>query len=432
MTRIAIMALGSFGDINPFLGLGVGLARRGHTVHFITNDYYRRWVEGAGLAFVPLGTRQAFEAMMANPDLWHPERGFELAFGIAADWSGEGFERLKALDGDGLDVVVAPFQCYGARLAREVLGVPLLTVLPNPIMAESVHDPVRYSVLRPLSRLGPLAARLLYAIVDRVYDGTVRPRLNRLRRTLGLEALPWVGPWQFSPDAVVGLWPDWLRGPQRDWPPQMRLTGFITYDGPSGEDASVTLGGKPIVFTPGTAMVDAKAFFAAGLAAVEALGADALFVTRFADQLPARLPDRVKHLPFAPFATLFAQASAVVHHGGIGTAARALAAGVPQLIMPTAHDQFDNAHLLARAGVGATVLRRDFTGPVVAATLRRLLNDPAVAHACADGARALAAQDPLSETCDLIEALAVARRHEQVPATDDAPQGSAASTIPAQ
>jgi hypothetical protein len=82
------------------------------------------------------------------------------------------------------------------------------------------------------------------------------------------------------------------------------------------------------------------------------LGRRALFVTR----LPL-----VRHAHYAPFSQLLSRSAALVHHGGIGTAAHALKAGVPQLVAPCCYDQFDNAAHLRRLGVSRTVARDRYT-----------------------------------------------------------------------
>lgn len=93
----------------------------------------------------------------------------------------------------------------------------------------------------------------------------------------------------------------------------------------------------------GTAQAQSHVFFANATTACERLKYSGILITQYAEQIQARLPPGVRHVPYAPLATLLPHARAIVHHGGIGTSARALAAGIPQLVAPLAYDQFDNA-----------------------------------------------------------------------------------------
>ena len=93
----------------------------------------------------------------------------------------------------------------------------------------------------------------------------------------------------------------------------------------------------------------------------------------------------------------------MVHQGGVGTAAQALAAGVPQLVVPLKNDQFDNARRLERLGVARVSSRRDCTAAVMARHLDYLLTSPVVAERCREYAGRLAVADALGDACRLIE-----------------------------
>jgi UDP:flavonoid glycosyltransferase YjiC (YdhE family) len=84
------------------------------------------------------------------------------------------------------------------------------------------------------------------------------------------------------------------------------------------------------------------------------------------------------HADYAPFSELLPHCAALVHHGGIGTTAQGLACGVPQVVMPMAHDQPDNAARLTRLGVGAAIAPHRFNADTVAQALQSLLHDDAV------------------------------------------------------
>ena len=99
------------------------------------------------------------------------------------------------------------------------------------------------------------------------------------------------------------------------------------------------------------------------------------------------------HVPYAPFSALMPRLRALVHHGGIGTSAQALAAGIPQLVVPFAHDQFDNAARLRRLGVADT-LRPAATVADWLAAVRGLFDAPGRAVALQGCAERMATATP--------------------------------------
>jgi UDP:flavonoid glycosyltransferase YjiC (YdhE family) len=113
----------------------------------------------------------------------------------------------------------------------------------------------------------------------------------------------------------------------------------------------------------------------------------------------------VRYEPYAPLSLVLPRCAALVHHGGIGTSAQGLAAGVPQLTMPMGFDQPDNATRLFRLGVGRWVRPGRFQGKTVAAALRDLLDNPRVAGACRHWADQITSTPAIGKTCDLLEEL---------------------------
>jgi UDP:flavonoid glycosyltransferase YjiC (YdhE family) len=195
--------------------------------------------------------------------------------------------------------------------------------------------------------------------------------------------------WMHSPDLVLGLFPDWFAPVPRDWPRVFETTGFVGYDGGAGEDrldshveAFLAAGSAPVVVTPGSANAHGREFFAGAIAACVALGRRALLITPHEDQLPHVLPQGIAHAKYVPFSAVLPKAAAFVHHGGIGSVSQGLAAATPQLLMPMAHDQPDNAVHAERLGVAAWIPARRWNAATVAPALDRLLGDPGVSEAC--------------------------------------------------
>jgi UDP:flavonoid glycosyltransferase YjiC (YdhE family) len=412
--NILLNPAGSSGDVLPFIRLGMALKARGQDVTVITMGRYEPLARHAGLAFVEWVSPEALKAVEDNPDLWHPTRGLVLAIRALEPWYRPLHELIRARYVPGRTVLVAGSLNLAARLAHDWLGVPLATLLLQPAFLRSAH---RSPVLPGLPTPGwaPRAwKRLAYFLRDvLVLDRVAAPAVNALRAELGLPpARSILGNWWHSPQRVVGLFPDWFGPPQPDWPAQVRLTGFPLYDGlgaepvPDGLDEFLEAGRPPVVFTPGTMMRHPQRFFSAAVDACRRLGSRGLLLTRFRDQVPPDLPRGVRHFDYVPLSRVLPRAAALVSHGGIGTVSQALAAGVPQLVMPLGFDQFDNAARLGRLGVAATLTPRAFRGPAVAHQVACLLDSPAVARACRAVAARLRKDAWEGPTCRAVEELA--------------------------
>lgn len=414
--RVLLAPLGSHGDVHPFLGLGLALKARAHDVHVITSPVFRPLVERYGFEFAPVGTAADFDAMIHDPDMWTPRRSLRAIFGDAdrlTRHAREGYRHIIERYIPGETVLAAGLLAFWARLAHDRPGVPLASVHLQPSVMASHADPPEFAQLRMRAWWPRPVKSLLYWVGDRlIVDPMLRPVVNALRADLGLPPVRRVlGKWMHSPQRIVGLFPEWF-GHAPDWPPQFRHAGFVRFDQadtapvPPEVEALLTAGGPPVVFSFGSAMRQGKPYFAAAVEACRLLGRRGLLLAKGRDQIPESLPATVRHAEYAPFSAVFPRAAAVVHHGGIGTCAQGLAAGVPQLVMPLAFDQPDNARRLERLGVGARVWPRHFTGPAVAAALRAVLDSPARVTRCQDLARRVRGDDAVGKACDLIEALA--------------------------
>jgi rhamnosyltransferase subunit B len=192
--------------------------------------------------------------------------------------------------------------------------------------------------------------------------------------------------WMHSPQGVLGLFPDWFASPQNDWPPRVTLTGFPLFDDADFRNVDEELenflveGPAPIVFTPGSTLVDGLSYYTAATAALNALDHRGIFLASQGTALP-RLTSNILVRSYVPLSKLLPRARAIVHHGGIGTASQAFAAGIPQLITPFAHDQFDNAARVQSLGCGVQ-LRSRASGPAMLKILKQLLADEGVQSNC--------------------------------------------------
>ncbi len=411
--NILIVALGSAGDTHPFVALGQTLQRRGHRVTLLANGVFESLVNSAGLAFVPLNTAEEYHELTRNPDLWHPTRAFPVVMDAALVSARRQIDLLQPRIEEGNTVIIGSNIALGARLARDKFHVPTAMVHLSPIIIRSIEAPPVFGGL-PLPRRSPRwLKRAVFTLLDvAIVNRAVMPRLNDFAAEIGLPAIK-AGffDWIHSPDLTIGLFPAWFAPPQSDWPASIRLTGFPLYDErdvagvPAVIEDFLAAGSPPVIFTPGSAMRFGQGFFAAAVSTCNRLGRRAILLTRYKEQIPPSLPSGVIHADYVPLSLILPRSAALVHHGGIGTMSQALAAGVPQVVMPMAHDQHDNADRARRLGVSQTVPGRRFSARTLTRALTLLLDKAAVADAARQVAGRFKDHSPLEDTAAAIEGL---------------------------
>jgi rhamnosyltransferase subunit B len=390
--RACLVTFGSSGDVHPMLALGQALRSRGRAVTLLSNPVFAPAAAAAGLDFIGVGEPRHYEDAVGHPKLWHPVDGLGVMWRyLLRPALAPTYDAIAALASNERLVLVASPVAMGARLAQERLGIPLVSVYTAATMLRSIEHPLTLAQWRVPRWLPRPAVRAAWALLDRVkLEPLVRPGLDAERARLGLPALQAsvFGAWMHSPLAGVALFPAWFAAPAPDWPQQVQQGGFPLYDDPAATlshslQSFLDAGPAPVVFMPGTARQHADAFFQQAVRSCVAKGWRGVLLGQPGAQLAAQLPPSIHAAGYAPFAPLLGRARALVHHGGIGSSAQALRAGIPQLLVPQAYDQFDNAMRLEALGVAATI-GWDATGlQSMPERLRQLLARPEVALACA-------------------------------------------------
>jgi len=409
--------VGSSGDVHPFLGIAQALHQRGHEVTVISAETFRRPATQCGLQFIPYITDEEFQQLVSDPDLWHPRRGLRVILGMMAEHLRGAYDRLCDVYQPDRTVIVAASLAFAARVFQDRHAAPVISMHLAPSAFRTLHLQPSGVPGQDLSWLPKPLKQLMWWVLDRVLlDPDIAPAINRLRADIGLPAIsrPFKD-WLHSPDRTIGLFPPWFGPPQPDWPEQARLTGFPLFDETGQHELNPELerfldgGTPPIAFTPGSAHCQAGDFFATAIEATAIMRRRCLLLTRYPEQLPRDIPDHARHEAYVPFSSLLPRCAAIVHHGGVGTCAQGLAAGIPQLTMPMGFDQPDNATRLHRLGVGSWVVPKKFTGERVAEALARILADKGIEKSCGRWKSEIAAGDPVAETCKLIEEIADSR-----------------------
>jgi rhamnosyltransferase subunit B len=422
VAAIALVTFGSAGDVHPMLAIGRSLRQRGHRVVLLTNPAFAADAARVGLEFRPVGSADDLRQTVAHPKLWHPVDGFGVMWRYLLRPALEPtYEALSVLAREGVRLVVASPVALGARVAQEQLGLRLVSAYTAATMLRTVRNPMTMAQWRVPAWLPVSLRRLAWEQLDRrKLQPLVLPALEQLRGRLGLAPLKQsvFGQWMHSPEAGVALFPSWFAAAPSDWPQQVQQAGFPLYDdeadavdGVRAIDplaaplaAFLANGARPVVFMPGTAAHANGAFYRAALAACQQSGRRGVLLGAVPADLAASLPATVHAQPYASFPHLLPAASALVHHGGIGSCAQALRAGIPQLLLPQAYDQFDNAMRVERLGVGQALQHTSLDR--MGEALAGLLASPRVAAACAEAAVRLRSDDARAAVVRLVERLA--------------------------
>lgn len=410
--NIFVAALGSYGDVYPMVGLAKNLQSRGHSITLFTHSHFSSLAQNYELDSVAIDTQEDYDRFANHPDLFDPRKAFSVFAGqiIMPNVRTIYNSVLDAIQ-PGKTILVAPITVFAARLIQEKYGIPLVTIHTMPMQIKSAYEVPRVAGLS-LPTWSPVwLNRLYWSIADKlVIDPLICPELNRFRREIGLSPVKRIlTNWVHSPDQVICMFPEWFSARQPDWPPNTVTTGFPLFDeGDEKElDSDVQhfldTGPLPIVFMPGSLMQQARSFFAVSMEACVKGGYRAIFLTRYAHQIPSNLPNTIKHFAYVPFSKLLPHSALLVHHGGIGTTAQTLRAGIPQLIHPLAYDQFDNASRLERLGVGSSLTSENYNVITVIKVLKSLMDSPDVRLKCAEIAQKMASSDALTLASNLIE-----------------------------
>jgi len=171
-----------------------------------------------------------------------------------------------------------------------------------------------------------------------------------------------------------------------DWPESLKMTGFCFWDRPVDWQFSETLktffrGDKPVVaVTAGSVAPEERALFLSyyqtSIESILACGARALVINAPENIAFSEQRDEVLQLPFVPFSEVFPACAAVIHHGGIGTIAQCLRAGVPSLVVPGGVDQPFNAAQVVQRKAGRWIPRKHYTMRRAEHALKALLTTP--------------------------------------------------------
>jgi vancomycin aglycone glucosyltransferase len=349
--RVLLSTIGSRGDVQPLVALGLQLKELGQDVHMCVPPDFREWIEGLGMAATPIGpelrSTGKTSPMTASPT---PEQVRQMMEGTVATQ----FETITAAAG-GCDVIVgATALQIAAPSIAEKMGVPYFFAAYCPAVLPSPHHapPV-------LPRLGDKPVTMddyseLWEKDAQRWNMQWKDILNSHRTKLGLNPVSNVRsyiltdqPW-LAADPTLGPWPDpedksvfqtgaWMLRDDRPLEPEL--------------EAFLDAGEPPIYFGFGSISAP-QGLSQAMIQSARALGRRAILLRGWADlSLLDSEPDCIA-IGEVNHQALFKRVAAVVHHGGAGTTHAATRAGAPQVLIPQHYDQYYWAGRVQQLGIG--------------------------------------------------------------------------------
>ena len=381
-SNITIVTVGTRGDVQPHVALGLALAERGHCVTIATHETFRGFVATRGLRFAPVA---------GDP------RGI-LGAAAADQWLGSGRHRhLIAAMRDLLSQVRPLVDAMLADFRTVTKGADLVIYSPVAVPCQMLGLPSVAAFLQPIHRTGvfPMMQVPQTLGLGRRFNESTYDMIGWLLwRMFGAQLSAWgVGRvtnvpavYGFSPTVVPRPddWPAdvavtgyWVLGPEPGWQPPAVLTDFLASGPPP---VAIGFGSMTPQSAERLTTVAMDALGKSGQRGILLGGWGALGV--------GVLHDTVLVMDECPHEWLFPRTMAVVHHGGAGTTGAALRGGTPSIVVPLGFDQPYWAGRVAALGAGPTPMsRRGLTSEWLAAAMRRAAHDQRMrARAAAIGA----------------------------------------------
>ena len=419
--RIVISTFGSFGDVHPYIAIALELKARGHRPLIATSEVYREKIGAAGIEFHTVrpdmpSYDESEELAKLVEKLMSAKDGPEAVGDLIIPHLRDIYSDLDAAT-EGADLLLTHPLPFAGTMIAEKKKLPWISSVLAPASFLSVYDPIvppQWPWLYHLMKLSPWVGRGVMALASIKIEKMAQP-IYDLRKELGLPrgGHPlFEGP--HSPTKVLALFSKLLAKPQPDWPKHTIVTGFPFYDRrdyfgetetPGGLIEFLKSGAPPIVFTLGSSAIwVARDFYRDSITAAKALGRRALLLIGFPRNMPSEpLPDGVAAFEYAPYSEVLPRACAIVHQGGVGTTGQGMRSGKPVLILPHAHDQFDNAARVKRLGCGRVLPRPRYNAESAIRELRLLLENPSYAAAAAKVGAVVREEDGARVAADEIE-----------------------------
>ena len=387
--KITIIALGTRGDVQPYVALGLGLKAAGHDVRLASINVFEKFVSSQGLNFASLGgiSQEFGERVQAVKN--RSTLAFHGLLGRVSWWRifASGFERLLSNYWDvcqGAEAIVYSQLAFPAYHIAEKLRLPCFAAYTHPITRTRAFP---YALYTSNFHLDSNFNWLTYICEEQICWQFTRKKINQWRRaTLSLPPIPLTGIYpqqQQQQMPILYCYSPAVIPKPTDWPDWAHITGYWFLDRspnwqPPGELIHFLESGSPPIYIGFGSRNDYNpdAMTELVLSALAKTGQRCILLTGQGGLGNTNLPDNILKIESVPFDWLFPQVAGVIHHGGAGTMAAALRAGVPSFVTPFAADQPFWGEQVAKLGAGyPPIPGKKLTVEGLVAAIEALTND---------------------------------------------------------
>jgi len=413
--RITIFAAGSQGDVQPCVVLGKGLQRAGFQVLLAAPQNFAGLIQHNGLPFHPLRGdvqqimagetgRKYMQTGGANP-IQSIVSMRKMLGPVAIRMAEDALDACR--DAEAL-ISLAVFAPFGRTIA-EICNIPLIHVEPTPLLPARTFPapgwPLQKNLGGTLNRLSGFA---MLQVIWQWY----RPFVNEFRNRFRLQPMKGADFYHVLCSVpLLGAYSPRVIPRPRDWPDQAKMTGYWFQEDqrewhPSRElEAFLHQGGPPIYVGFGSmAGRNPEHFAAIVLEALAKTGQRAVLATGWGGMRVMNIPQNVFVIDSAPHSLLFPRMSAVVHHGGAGTTAEGLRAGIPTVIVPFIVDQLFWGKRIRELGAGPEPIpARQLTAVKLADAIRTATTDPKLKQRAEGIGRSIRAENGVENAVNLVK-----------------------------
>lgn len=373
--KFVFTCLGTKGDILPLLAIAKEFKDKGNDVYFLSNEDYFSLVNSRNIDFHAIAPKELPQENSIENIFEHSILpSFEKSYNFIANLYKNG-EKI---------VVINNGIFSGSNFACEKYGIPLVRIVLMPLLLAGPENlPYPFSAIK--STVGNwLIKRVFFQFFINILCRTTFSRrgVNKFRQEIGL-------PKKASllhldePNLTLMAYPQWFAPYDAGMPYNHHEIGFMNINTNSNSNyevseavlAHISKYGAPLIFTPGTGTTDTNDFFHTAILICDNLKFPGIFISPNVKNIVKLVPDNILLLEYADFDWVFGLAQVVFHHGGIGTVAHAISAGVLQVVIPERFDQPDNAFRIERLGLGIKVDKRNWDADKVSPIVRSLMDD---------------------------------------------------------